>query len=119
MPKENRPNRKNMSNVELDKAQQPLEPVAWMSEEFVRARAMEIYPPDEVNDGCPWYGHRRAIEDSAARHMVRHLHKMGYLAPAAGLTVEEVMDVMNEWTGDKPDSFRSRLTAALEAKFAK
>lgn len=40
----------------------------------------------------------------------------GIGTPAAGLTVDEVMDVMDEWTGDKPDSFRSRLTAVIEAK---
>ena len=40
-------------------------------------------------------------------------------APAAGLTVEEVMDIMDELTGDRPESFRARLTAAIEAKQAK
>ncbi len=51
-----------------------------LEEEWVKARAMEVFPPDEVNDGCPWYGHRRAIEDIAARTMIRHLHKRGYLS---------------------------------------
>jgi len=52
-----------------------------LDEEWVKARAMEVFPPDEVNDGCPWYGHRRAIDDTAARTMIRHLHKRGYLSP--------------------------------------
>jgi len=65
------------------------QPALVLTDEWVKNRAMEIFPPDEVNDGCPWYGHRRALEDHAARQMVRHLHKSGYLylsppAEAAG-----------------------------------
>ena len=63
-----------------------------LSDEFVKARAMEIYPPDEVNDGHPWYGHRRTIEDTAARHMVRHLHKCGYLRPSQAIGEQTPVD---------------------------
>lgn len=109
-----------MVQAELDKAPKVL------TNEFVKARAMEIYPPDEVNDGEPWYGHRRAIEDNAARHMVRHLHKMGYIVPAAGLTVEEAEECLVEhlaqygadWSAPARSRIRARLTAAIEAKSA-
>jgi hypothetical protein len=81
-----------------------------LSDAFVKARAMEIYPPDEVNDGHPWYGHRRAIEDTAARQMVRHLHKCGYLRPSQAIgeqTPVAWMDPVTKWviTSEKKSAF--------------
>lgn len=91
-----------------------------LTEEFVVARAMEIYHPDEVNDGHPWYGHRRSIEDCAARHMVRHLYRLGYLSTAPPVDIERIMEVVGEffnWSeAEKGAKLRTRLTNALTPK---
>lgn len=91
-----------------------------LTEEFVVARAMEIYPPDEVNDGHPWYGHRRSIEDSAAREMVRHLYRLGYLSTATLVDIRRLAELASEWfdlpVDNGPGTDIDRLEAYLRAR---
>lgn len=63
--------------------------------------------------------------ENIRRHIVmalRYARDNDYLAPAAGLTVEEVMDIAKEevfewWNGERV--FHARLTAAIKAKASK
>ena len=84
--------------AELDKVQQP----------------GKVLTDEVIDKYAKRYVHPYSTEVARAMRYARDNYGIG--THAAGLTVDEVMDVMNEWTGDKPDSFRSRLTAALEAK---
>lgn len=72
----------NVGPTIADLTDEPKDQPKALTDEWVKARAMEVFPPDEVNDGFPWYGHRRSIEDTAARTMIRHLHKHGYISPS-------------------------------------
>ena len=97
--------------AELDKAQQPGK--ALTDEEIERIARYEFR---RVSDQDGLHDDNADKRDAFADGLRYARDNYGIGTPAAGLTVDEVMDVMDEWTGDKPDSFRSRLTAALEAK---
>ena len=91
--------------AELDKAQKVLteEPVAWMTED---GRLASVTGKENM-------------PSAADKAFCIPL----YLAPAAGLTVEEIVECA--WNSDyifterMEDDFRARLTAAMEAKAAK
>ena len=87
--------------AELDKAPKVLttEPVAWMTED---GRLASVTGKENM-------------PSAADKAFCIPL----YLAPAAGLTVEEVMDIAKEevfewWNGERV--FHARLTAAINAK---
>jgi hypothetical protein len=111
------------------KSAAPAQQAKRLTDEEIGRVALTLYPPDEVNDGCPWYGHRRAIEDTACKVALRYARDNGYLG---GLTVEEVMEVVTnaledhdnaEWrsppisyNAERDRLLRARLTAKLNSK---
>lgn len=152
------------ARAELDKAQQPAEPVAWAdpnnpcdtitaeikkraNEAFSARYSIRLYthPPlpqqpgklltdeeceDIVHSYCEdegggdyWNGYADGMMEG-----FRHVRDNGYLAPAAGLTAEEAMEVLARYffevqqvaIGHKGseiyDDLRARLTAAIQAK---
>lgn len=94
--------------AELDKTQQP----------------GKVLTDDEIEAVVEDVREYEGMEDSPAfweggTYCLRHARDNGYLAPAAGLTVEEVMQVFDRTCApDEPAryEFKRGLTAAIEAK---
>lgn len=114
--------------AELDKAHQPGKALTDEHYRMIADRMIEEHRKygDKLRPGH-W-------ADVAARKVASHLADFGYLAPAAGLTVDEVMKAIESVlsNGDWLDpvwgpnelrrmdnDLRSRLTAAINAKAAK
>ena len=95
--------------AELDKAQQPAEPVAWMAD-----------------NGEPISAKRHEDMENAEHPLLVHYDTPLYTHPpqAAGLTVEQAMGIFMAWSTTRGHwytlsderSLRARLTAAIEAK---
>jgi hypothetical protein len=77
-----------------------------------------------------WDGEVGCSEGNLLIASIRYIRDNGYLAPAAGLTVEEVMEIMQEISTPEDKypydcvfvneaDLRIRLTAAIEAKHSK
>lgn len=89
--------------AELDKAQQP-------------GKALT----DEVTIMIAELTSTDVATQAAVVGAIRHVRDNGYLSPAAGLTVDEVMECAWDtgyiYTDEMADELRGRLTAAMEAK---
>lgn len=61
-----------------------------LTEKDLEGIARTIFPPDQTNEGYPWYSSRRSEEDIACKQTLRWLRDHGYLG---GLTVDDVANI--------------------------
>lgn len=105
----------NEALAELDKAQQPGK---MLTDEEIDHIADTTPPPSRAKSYAEY-----CAEEAGFVRGLRYARDNGYLAPAAGLTVEEVIGVVIQWY-DSPidyghsdgEELYARLTAAIEAK---
>lgn len=96
--------------AELDKAQQP---GRVLTDEEIDHIADTTPPPSRAKSYAEY-----CAEEAGFVRGLRYARDNGYLASAAGLTVDEVMEAIEDDIGSEGMMrlFRARLTDALEAK---
>ena len=109
------PGLRKVALAELDKAQHPGK---MLTDEEIDHIADTTPPPSRAKSYAEY-----CAEEAGFVRGLRYARDNGYLAPAAGLTVEEVIGVVIQWY-DSPidyghsdgEELYARLTAAIEAK---
>lgn len=118
------PGLRKVALAELDKAQHPGK---MLTDEEIDHIADTTPPPSRAKSYAEY-----CAEEAGFVRGLRYARDNGYLAPAAGLTVFEITEVVREWVMERgeiaPEKFNvmewleeveyldARLTAALEAK---